>query len=1198
MPIDKQQSTQMVNEAQLPVLRTTARQELAAIFGLLNSELQSPLRLFASDPSDALLNIASNAVIGADGARKTILSADDAIGLFAATTINLQTAAIVGGTVQVQGAAFALPTTTIGQFRRLALVYSNSTNIVNTIFSAAAASVAALSDPVNLFTALDGTPIGYIDLEATAANAFKTAGSATSVVENSVGGTARIVKPAASGSGSGGGGGTDLKLQAIAANVGTLKKGFLRYDSTLIGLEADISFNLKTAVSSLGVVAPSASTSYYLYLDMGALPVSLTTHASVGFQYYAVSSGTTGMLVVLTADASTVDLSRYIPIALLRTDGSSNYALKADAARKIHSGPSVNVSPLVYEDSDHSIGTVGSAGQLATYGSLATTDFPNTTTLHVYGGNEASGTSLNDSASSPIALTGTATPLFNRVGFFGRETIPSTLNGSSQFWSSTNAEFSYATASGATSFGGWFYKENWADATARTLMSIGTAAATCIRLSLTTGNTVRVESFATSITPSASTSGMVGWNHISVTLSTTTARLYINGQLIGSATITSGTTGNGLFVGALNGASEFSNISIQDVFIHKGTVLTDSQVNVIASKRYKGKQIAGGHVLATDSFPLNSLASKVSYWNLATLNDSSGNGKTLTNVGSTPFTGLDIFGVSGVATLDGSSQRFTSADALFNPGNTPFSYGGWFSTDNWARSIQQLMGNNGASHTWRIHTDTTGIVFTCGTSAPTVVPSITPQAGSWNHLASVYDGTGAWYLYVNGVQVGTSSNTNTAAAGTFTLGANTAGSQSFFGRMQDVFFASVALSGLDILKLASARIDLPSNVAVRLQDQDWNGNFISEDGQTVNELSDAFLVDKDNTKIWAYFGGGSASRVNLRLYDGGLGATTVPVRKFDRSYTAALPTTIAHGLPSRPTSIEIQHNENADGRYVNLNAETYLKCDDTNIYTTTSSLTIDATRDVRIVASIGVPAIGAGGGATSTVAGTVTSFSPIVLSAVNTVSAAGYTILTADGYQTIAVSLMSGADRTITLPATASNVGRKISVVRTATDGEGSYRVIINAAGADVIYGGHSITATTLNLDRRFQCTTLECLASGIWSQVEATGTIILAANLDGNFTAGAIYAYRIGNSITIQISSPAWTAGSTSRSTSAIVLPAGFRPGVRTVFACAARNGSHGYDVTFVAETTGIITVQTSDGAASSMDDYAGISGSILIRF
>lgn len=235
--------------------------------------------------------------------------------------------------------------------------------------------------------------------------------------------------------------------------------------------------------------------------------------------------------------------------------------------------------------------------------------------------------------------------------------------------------------------------------------------------------------------------------------------------------------------------------------------------------------------------------------------------------------------------------------------------------------------------------------------------------------------------------------------------------------------------------------------------------------------------------------------------------------------------------------------------------------------------------------------------ATPTALGTVTTFVPVIASAIKTVSAANYTILTLDGYQTIALSLLSGANRTITLPATANNIGRRIRIVRTATDGEAVYRVIVAAAGSDVIYAGSSITATALNLDRRLQDTTLECIASGVWSQVEASGTIILAASLDSGFTSGSVYAIRIGNQITVQLESPVWTAG-LSRSTSTAVIPSGFRPGSRTVFACAARNGSHGYDVTFVVETTGIITVQTSDAAAASMDDYSAIAGCYFIRF
>lgn len=227
-------------------------------------------------------------------------------------------------------------------------------------------------------------------------------------------------------------------------------------------------------------------------------------------------------------------------------------------------------------------------------------------------------------------------------------------------------------------------------------------------------------------------------------------------------------------------------------------------------------------------------------------------------------------------------------------------------------------------------------------------------------------------------------------------------------------------------------------------------------------------------------------------------------------------------------------------------------------------------------------------------AGTVKTHVPEVHIANKTVTGADYTILDNDGYQTVYVDC-SGSDRTITLPATANNVGRRIRIVKIDTNN--SFQVLIARAGSDVIYGGASTTATSVQVEKFQECKELECFASGTWSLMEATQQRVGAMNLDGGFTAGTAYAYRMGNQFFIQIAAPTWTSGSNTRTSTTALIPSGFRPATAAVFACAARNGSHNYDVTWVANTDGTISVKTSDNTATSMDDYSQIAGCYFLR-
>lgn len=325
----------------------------AAILNYDFGDGDTPLRMFGSTTPDNLLHINSSQFKTIDGTTKSTGLISDVINAFAATTINFQTAAVTGGTITLYGGgSFALPTTTIGQFRRMALAF-NFDGTLTANFSAAAASVGALASAASLFVPMSGIPIGWIDLEATGANAFRTAGSTGTLIENAVGGVSRIVRiPFSTGTG---GGDTSFLAQSVAANVITLKGGYLwanlggreievaTYDGTSNG--ADISMNLKTEVNTEGVVAPGATqTGYYLYLDLVQL-TALTTTAG-GRTIYRAAKGTTGPFVIYQTAPAGVDLNRYIPLAVLTTDGSSNYVLDSASARRTFTAPLTDTVPV------------------------------------------------------------------------------------------------------------------------------------------------------------------------------------------------------------------------------------------------------------------------------------------------------------------------------------------------------------------------------------------------------------------------------------------------------------------------------------------------------------------------------------------------------------------------------------------------------------------------------------------------------------------------------------------------------------------------------------------------------------------------------------------------------------------------------------------------------------------------------------
>jgi hypothetical protein len=430
--------TRLPNDTKLYVTQYGINQRLdEAIRDMKIGAGDVPLRLYASTTPDAKLNFKSNILQIIDGTSKTSSPIDALLNVFPASSIDFQTGAIVGGTFKYQGVSLVLPAGTVGQFRRFVFALQADGSIsVN--YGSEQATVGALEDFGALVDSLGGNPIGFIDLECTnVSGQYKTAGSATNIIENKVGGVSRIFWLGAGGGG-GGGGDSSLKLQAIALNVATLKKGFLRFDDKIIGIEADLAFDLMTEVNSLGITSPANDTRYHLYLDMTFLPAA-STHSTLDYPYYEITSGTDSMLVVLAQSPQDgVDLTRYVPLADLLTNGSGDYTGKGDSPRKIHHSPSVNVVPLVQTIGPNLIGSVGSADNYVAH--LKDADsYPsvlNSSSLSLY----ALAADPNDSIGSRN-LTNNGTIVFTGTDIMGQANMAAVLNGTTQSFSSTDTFF-------------------------------------------------------------------------------------------------------------------------------------------------------------------------------------------------------------------------------------------------------------------------------------------------------------------------------------------------------------------------------------------------------------------------------------------------------------------------------------------------------------------------------------------------------------------------------------------------------------------------------------------------------------------------------------------------------------------------------------------------------------------------------------
>ena len=187
-----------------PLLGAVRDEWLDSVLHRLAQHTDAPARLFASVPTaDALLNVGPNVVEMGDGAAKSSPPVEDSIGALVATTINMQTGVVAGGTVLMAGGgAFTLPASTLNYYRRLCLSIQGDGSL-QANFSAENVSLPALANPGPLFSAMTGLPIGYVDLKCdNATGKYRTADSLSSIIENKVGSYHTITRFGAGGGGS------------------------------------------------------------------------------------------------------------------------------------------------------------------------------------------------------------------------------------------------------------------------------------------------------------------------------------------------------------------------------------------------------------------------------------------------------------------------------------------------------------------------------------------------------------------------------------------------------------------------------------------------------------------------------------------------------------------------------------------------------------------------------------------------------------------------------------------------------------------------------------------------------------------------------------------------------------------------------------------------------------------------------------
>ena len=146
-----------------------------------------------------------------------------------------------------------------------------------------------------------------------------------------------------------------------------------------------------------------------------------------------------------------------------------------------------------------------------------------------------------------------------------------------------------------------------------------------------------------------------------------------------------------------------------------------------------------------------------------------------------------VFG--GSMYFDGTGDYLNSSNSAFAMGTGSFTWEAWiYCTGNFAgyRQIFSTRTTNGSSTAQgSLALVPNTQVLTWYTGSAIITTSATVPINAWSHVAIVRNGT-AMTLYLNGISVGTATNSDNLTASVFSIGANNDGSEPFMGYISDV----------------------------------------------------------------------------------------------------------------------------------------------------------------------------------------------------------------------------------------------------------------------------------------------------------------------------------------------------------------------------------------------------------------------------
>jgi len=400
-------------------------------------------------------------------------------------------------------------------------------------------------------------------------------------------------------------GDASFKLQSIAANVLTLKGGYLQLDDGReLATYSSPTYGVDITVSLLALeAAPVDGTVYYLYIDLDSLG-SEQSQGLTGRKLYQVTQA--NMVLSATTPAA-INRARYVVLGSVMGEAASTYEVgnfTTIAARKHDNGP-LAINPKVYSLSQ-AVGSVGSASQIKAGHILAAESFPSAMTATKVSFFNLAANANDGQTTTPRNLTNNGGTLFTGTNIFGGASLAANLDGVNDNFSSTDAHFNPG-ASKSFAVGGWFKATDWTPAATMLLFAQdATASDRGFKLELSTSGQLLWQATNTAaaidytITTPAPGFTDATWHHFAMVFdfSNLLIKAFIDGKMVGSTTyVNQRAVSAPIFrIGAQRSGSEFFTGAVEDCFFVNDYLLTDADVR----KLYASKLAHGANVSAAN----------------------------------------------------------------------------------------------------------------------------------------------------------------------------------------------------------------------------------------------------------------------------------------------------------------------------------------------------------------------------------------------------------------------------------------------------------------------------------------------------------------------------------------------------------------------------------------------------------------------